>query len=97
MSSKQDLSHYIPRRLDSAGKFLFWDLDVAALGLLGVLIGIGTGFTLLGVCIGIGLAFAYSRLKAGKHPGMAAHLLYWWTGLPVPRELPGSHLRELNG
>ena len=92
-----DLSHYIPRRLDAAGKFLFWDLDVAGIGMLGMMIGLGTGFPVLGLLVGIALAFAYSKLKSGKHPGMAAHLLYWWTGMPAPRDLPGSHLRELNG
>jgi len=95
--SDKDLSHHIPRRLDSAGKFLFWDLDVAALGLVGMLIGLGTGYTILGVVTGIGLAYAYAKLKTGKHPGMAAHLLYWWTGFPQTKDLPGSHLRELNG
>lgn len=95
--SAPDLSHYIPRRLDAAGKFLFWDLDVAAIGVLGMMVGLGTGFPMLGLIVGIVLAFAYSKLKSGKHPGMAAHLLYWWTGMPSPRDLPGSHLRELNG
>jgi conjugal transfer pilus assembly protein TraL len=93
----EDLSHYIPRRLDSDGKFLFWDLDVAAIGIVGMMVGLGAGYTVLGLIGGCGLAFAYGKLKAGKHPGMAAHLLYWWTGLPQPRDLPGSHLRELNG
>jgi conjugal transfer pilus assembly protein TraL len=95
--SQQDLSHYIPRRLDSAGKFLFWDLDVAAFGVLGMMIGLGTGYSVLGLFVGIGMAYAYSKLKSGKHPGIAAHLLYWWTGFPSPTDLPGSHLRELNG
>jgi conjugal transfer pilus assembly protein TraL len=95
--SQQDLSHYIPRRLDSAGKFLFWDLDVAAIGIIGMLLGLGAGYTVLGLVVGLMMAFAYSKLKTGRHPGMAAHLLYWWTGFPQPKELPGSHLRELNG
>ena len=95
--AQQDLSHYIPRRLDSAGKFLFWDFDVAGIGLIGVLIGLGVGYTLLGLLAGVGLAYAYGKLKTGKHPGLAAHLLYWCTGLPAPKDLPRSHLRELNG
>ncbi|CAB1371206.1 Conjugal transfer protein TraL (fragment) (plasmid) [Denitratisoma oestradiolicum] len=43
------------------------------------------------------LGFLYNKLKAGQHPGMATHLLYWFTGFPEPKELPGSHIRELNG
>lgn len=92
-----DLSHFIPRRLDAAGKFLFWDLDVAGIGLIGMLLGVATGYNLVGLLLGVAMAYAYNKLKSGKHPGMAAHLLYWWTGFPQPRELPGSHLRELNG
>ncbi|WP_459203508.1 type IV conjugative transfer system protein TraL (plasmid) [Ralstonia pseudosolanacearum] len=97
MSERTDLSHYIPRRLDDAAKFLFWELDIAAIALMGVLVGIGTGFPLIGFGLGIGAAFLYGRIKAGKHPGMATHLLYWFTGFPQPEELPGSHIRELNG
>lgn len=97
MSERTDLSHYIPRRLDDAGKFLFWDLDVAGIALVGVLVGIGCGYPILGLLLGIALAFSYRKIKSGKHPGMAAHLLYWFTGLPEPKELPGSHLRQLNG
>lgn len=97
MSEQQDLSHYVPGTLDSSGKFLFWDIDVAMIGLVGVLIGQGSGYPILGLILGLSMAGGYSKLKAGKHPGMAAHLFYWWTGAPSPRDLPGSHLRELNG
>jgi conjugal transfer pilus assembly protein TraL len=93
----QDLSHYIPRHLDNSGKFLWWDLDVAGVGMLGMLVGMGTGHVLLGVILGIGLAYGYGRIKAGKHPGVAAHLMYWWFGQPQTKDLPPSHLRELNG
>ena len=95
--SQPDLSHSIPRRLDSAGKFLFWDLDVAAIGVVGVLMGLGAGHPLLGLIVGVALAFSYGKLKKGKHPGLATHLMYWWTGMPLPKELPASYLRELNG
>ena len=97
MSQQQDLSHYIPRLLDSSGKFLFWDLDVAAMAMMGMLVGIATNYNLLGLLGGLGAAYGYARLKTGKHPGLAIHLIYWWIGLPAPKELPGSHLRELNG
>jgi conjugal transfer pilus assembly protein TraL len=95
--SQQDLSHYIPRRLDDKSKFLFWDLDVAGVALIGMLLGVATEYRVLGLVGGILMAYGYSRLKAGRHPGMAAHLLYWFTGMPSPKELPKSHIRELNG
>ena len=95
--SKQDLSHYIPRRLDDSGKFLFWDLDVAFVALIGMILGVATEFRVLGIIFGIAMAIAYKKLKSGKHPGIASHLTYWFAGLPAPDELPPSHIRELNG
>lgn len=95
--TQSDLSHTIPRRLDDAGKFLFWERDVAGIGLLGALIGVAAGWPISGLSFGLFLAYLYSKLKAGKHPGMATHLLYWFTGWPALKELPASHLRELNG
>lgn len=95
--SQQDLSHFIPRGLDNKGKFLFWDMDVALAAMLGMLLGVATEYRILGLVAGLLLAYGYSRLKAGQHPGMAVHLLYWFAGLPAPRDLPASHLRELNG
>ncbi len=95
--SQSDLSHYIPRRLDDPAKFLFWELDVAVIGVGGMLVGVAVEFPIMGIIFGITLAYFYNKLKAGKHPGMANHLLYWFTGFPQPKELPGSHIREMNG
>lgn len=95
--STQDLSHYIPRRLDDSGKFLFWDVDVAVVALLGMIIGLATEYRILGVILGVLMAFGYKKLKTGKHPGIAAHLMYWFIGNPVSKELPPSYIREFNG
>jgi conjugal transfer pilus assembly protein TraL len=95
--SQVDFSHYIPRSLDKSDKFLFWDFDVAAVAILSMLVGLGTDHSISGVVVGLGLAYFYSKLKAGHHQGMSTHILYWWTGMPQPTELPPSHLRELNG
>jgi len=92
-----DLSHYIPTRIDGGGKFLFWDFDVAGIFILGAMTGIGCDYPILGLLLGLMLAFGYAKLKSGKHPGLAVHLLYWWTGFPVPTDLPASYLREFNG
>lgn len=97
MAEQVDLSHYIPSRLDDAGKFLFWDVDVAFMALIGFGVGVMADAPFIGLGVGLFLAFGYAKLKAGKHPGMATHLLYWFTGMPQPKELPASHIRELNG
>ena len=96
-AGQDDLSHYIPRNLDSKGKFLFWDLDVAGVAIFGMMLGMGTGFPVTGLLVGLFIAYLYLKLKGGGHPGLAAHLIYWWGGLPVPKDLPPSHLREFNG
>ena len=95
--SQNNLSHYIPRRLDDTGKFLFWELDVAIFGIMGLCLGIILKHTFIGLGVGILLAYGYSKSKTGRHPGRASHLAYWCIGLPKMKELPGSHLRELNG
>ena len=64
---------------------------------VGMLLGIASDMPLAGLVLGILMAFLVNNLKAGKHPGMARHLLYWFTGFPCPSELPGSHIREMNG
>lgn len=92
-----DFSHAIPRRLDDPPKFLFWERDVAFIALMGFLVGLAVDLQLLGLVSGIGMALGYSKLKAGKHPGMAAHLMSWVTGIPAFKELPPSYCRELEG
>jgi conjugal transfer pilus assembly protein TraL len=95
--SGPDLSHYIPRRLDDKGKFLFWEYDVMFVALAGICLGIATDYRVFGLVLGITLATVYNKTKSGQHPGMTAHLLYWFTGMPQPGHLPPSHFREFNG
>ena len=63
MSDKNDLSHYIPKRLDDTGKFLFWDKDVAFIALAGVLLGLAIDFPIMGLLFGMVASFYYSKLK----------------------------------
>lgn len=92
--------YYIPRRLDDQGKLLFWDIDQAIIVVAGLLIGLySMNLWVLAISIpsGVLLAGAYGRLKAGRHPGMAKHFIYWWTGQPPMRITPHSASRELIG
>ena len=89
----------IPRRLNDPPRLFWWDMDVAMLMLGSALIGMLLGFLITGCLAGLAAAHGYARLKAGRHPGYALHLLYWHlpgflTGL---QRTPPSHQRELHG
>ena len=94
-----DSSFDIPRRLNDPPRMFWWDLDVALLVLTAALAGMISGFFMSGCAIGALLASAYSRMKSGKHPAFALHLLYWY--LPAPgtglKRTPPSYLREMAG
>lgn len=93
----QDVSHYVPTHLDDPAKFLFWTMDVAIIGLTFTSIGVLSGYHISGLLVGIFAAFLYQKAKAGSHPGLAMHLLGWYVGQPGFEDMPGSHIRELNG
>lgn len=95
-----DLQYYIPRRLDDVLKLLWWEFDVAAFTLVGLMAGIWVGglwtFVLLG--LGVLASWGFGYMKSGKHPGFTIHVYYWF--LPSERTFkrtPPSHLRELIG
>jgi len=93
----ENLSHYIPRSLDDPPKFLFWDVDVVAFAMMGILFGILSSHEVIGMGAGVWMAYRWTKFKSGSHPGYANHLLYWAIGFPGPTELPPSYFRELNG
>jgi conjugal transfer pilus assembly protein TraL len=89
----------IPRRLNDAARMFWWDLDVALLVLACALVGMLAGFFVTGAVCGLLVASAYGRMKTGRHPAFALHLMYWhlpgaMSGL---QRTPPSHLRELVG
>lgn len=98
MSGEHD--YYIPRRLDDPGKLLFWEYDIAMIVVIGAVVGIFSAdiiILLVSVTISVLMASAYGRLKAGRHPGMAKHIIYWFFGLPKFKVTPPSHYREMIG
>ena len=94
-----DASFDIPRRLNDPPRMFWWDLDVALLVLTAALAGMISGFFMSGCAIGALLASAYGRMKSGKHPAFALHLLYWYLPAPVTglKRTPPSYLRERAG
>ena len=93
-----DIKYQIPRRLDEVPKFLFWDVDIAIVAIIGAYIGIWVGHFAYGLGFGIVMATIYSRTKSGHHPGFALHFMYWH--LPSDnffKRTPPSHIREFFG
>lgn len=95
--AQDDISHYIPRRLDDPPKLLFFDRDVGMVAVIMMGMGVSLNYPITGIVIGGILGFFLNKFKAGQHPGMTTHYLYWISGVPVPKALPPSHVRELNG
>ncbi len=87
----------IPRRLDDPPKFLFWDFDVAMVGLLGLGFGVLGGQVLLGCVGGVLAAYAWSRTKSGRHRGYGLHFMYWNMPVRMFRRTPPSARRDFVG
>lgn len=89
----------IPRRLNDPPRMFWWDLDLALLVLASTLLGMVAGFFVSGVAAGVLTAWAYGRMKSGKHPAYALHLIYWYLPDAVVKLkcTPPSHFRELVG
>jgi len=66
---------YIPQTLDKPEQFLFFDVDqfIIATSIVGV--GISIGSMVGGLIAGVVTARQYGKLKSGKHPKFAVHLL----------------------
>lgn len=91
---------YIPTFLDARERFLFWEVDQIVLAAMLFGIGVGVGASLIGLITGVASAWFYGRIKAGKHPRFAIHVLYWWLPGSVfikPKALPTSGLRYFLG
>lgn len=69
---------YIPRTLDQPEKFFLWEIDQFVLMVLICGVGITMGMMLSAMFIGVATAYGYGKLKSGKHPKFATHLMYWW-------------------
>ena len=94
-----DAAFSIPRRLNDPPRMFWWDLDLALLVLASTLLGMVAGYFVSGVAAGVLSAIAYGRMKSGKHPAYALHLVYWYLPEAVVKlkRTPPSHSRELVG
>ena len=87
----------IPRHLDDMPKIVFWEMDQAMLFMLMLVLGIASNMPLVFGVIGAVVAWAFGKMKHGKHRGFSKHLLYWTLPFQFYTRTPPSHLREFVG
>lgn len=97
MSADEDYAHYVPRHLDDAGKFLFFEKDVGMVFILVLMGGVMAGYQIIGLIVACIVSFQINKVRAGKHPGIAFHLMYWFAGYPKFKALPPSYVRIFRG
>lgn len=93
------LKYGIPRTLDDAAKFLWWDIDQALLVFTFIVLGMLVDSMMGGIITGILMGWSYGKMKSGKHKAFAIHAMYWY--LPSEfmsfKRTPPSHHREFIG
>lgn len=95
-----DETGYIPTHLDARERFFIWEVDQVVMFAMAFGVGISLGSGLAGLVVGTLLAWGYGRIKAGKHPRFAIHILYWWLPGKIiisPKTLPSSSIRYFLG
>ena len=92
-----DYFEYVPRKLDAPARFLLWDFDTVAVGAAGFGIGIIVNSILVGSICTIACIWAWTRIKAGRHPRYGFHFLYWHTPIKPFKRTPASSKRHFNG
>lgn len=95
-----DETGYIPTHLDARERFFIWEIDQVVMFSMMLGFGISLGSGSIGLVLGMFMAWAYGRIKAGRHPRFAIHVLYWW--MPgkffiKAKALPSSSVRYFLG
>lgn len=73
----------IPQFVDELPQFGFWEMDEALFLVLGMVIGVLSGWMFTGLIVGASLASVFAKYKAGKNRGMLFHVLYWHGLVPI--------------
>lgn len=73
----------MPQYVDELAQVGFWELDEAIFLVLGVFLGVLTGWMFTGIVIGVFFAKIFSKYKAGQNRGMLLHLAYWYGLVPL--------------
>lgn len=85
----------VPRHLDELPRLLFMDSNQAIVLLVVLAAGIALGYAFAGIALGVLAAWAFARLKSGRHPQFLLHLAYWHLprGVAPMRSTPPAHNR----
>ena len=91
--------NYIPTRLDTPRKILFWEIDTVIVFLLPIWL---FGFVLKQLLAAGLLAYVFvtffKKFKSSSHPKFLKHFLYWYLpqelGGIKAKSLPKSHIRS---
>ncbi len=97
MNYSEDRTTLVPTRLDAPPRFLLWDFDTVAAGFAGIGIGIIANTMILGCLFSVIFVWAWSRMKAGRHPAYGFHFLYWHLPMNPFKRTPASARRNFIG
>ncbi|WP_299945712.1 type IV conjugative transfer system protein TraL [uncultured Microbulbifer sp.] len=98
--TEEDLSNFaIPRTLDAPKMFLLWELDVAMLFLIIVILfaAMGAKGFLFGIGVAIVISRGFLRLKVEGGKGLLKRVLYWFAPSEWASQKLQSHIRERVG
>ena len=91
-------NYWIPRNLDAPPLFFMWEVDIAAIWIIWLVIGGVMNMLILGAACAIIFGRIYGRIKEEGGKGLIAKLMYWYTPseLWLSKQYP-SHVREYIG
>jgi len=98
MDSRERLSLRMPRHLDDAEKFLWWDFEQALIVVAIIGFSIVVNMIMAGVVFGVVAGIALGRIKSGRSRGYLVHTAYWYLPMDLGmKRTPPSHVARFIG
>ncbi len=69
---------YIPKHLDTGGRWLFWTIDEAGALFFPMVLGFSLGYFVLGIVFGILTFLGWKKIKGTGQTNLALFALYWF-------------------
>jgi type IV conjugative transfer system protein TraL len=73
----------IPQYVDELMQVGFWEVDEAAFIVIGLFVGVVTGWMFTGAIVGAFMASLFAKYKSGQNRGMLLHIMYWYGAVPL--------------